>query len=135
MIRRAAVPPRPKRSLSMPRTPGKIFRDGNSASAKALVDALTAAQTDRETEGFIKLMAGPRGRILGVSIVGASAGEMIGLWALALSKKMSVRDIAGHVAPYPTMGEIGKRAALAYFTGATRSGWVRRIIRFLRIFG
>jgi pyruvate/2-oxoglutarate dehydrogenase complex dihydrolipoamide dehydrogenase (E3) component len=93
------------------------------------------AQTDRETEGFIKLVAGPRGRILGASIVGASAGEMIGFWALALSKKMSVRDIAGHVAPYPTMGEIGKRAALAYFADATRSLWVRRIIRSLRMFG
>lgn len=33
----------------MPRAPGKIFRDGDSATATALVDALTAAQTDRET--------------------------------------------------------------------------------------
>ena len=41
--------PRQRRSLSMPRTPGKIHRDGNSAIAKVLVDALTAAQTDRET--------------------------------------------------------------------------------------
>jgi hypothetical protein len=48
---------------------------------------------------------------------------------------MNVRDIAGHVAPYPTMGEIGKRAALAYFADATRSGWVRRLIRLLKTFG
>jgi hypothetical protein len=48
---------------------------------------------------------------------------------------MSVRDIIGHVAPYPTMGEIGKRAALAYFADATRSGPIRRIVRFLRLFG
>jgi hypothetical protein len=33
------------------------------------------------------------------------------------------------------MGEIGKRAALAYFADATRSLWVRRIIRSLRMFG
>lgn len=33
----------------MPRTPGKIYRDGDSAVAKVCVDALTAAQTDRET--------------------------------------------------------------------------------------
>ena len=33
----------------MPRTPGKIYRDGNSATATVLVEALTAAQTDRET--------------------------------------------------------------------------------------
>jgi pyruvate/2-oxoglutarate dehydrogenase complex dihydrolipoamide dehydrogenase (E3) component len=93
------------------------------------------AQAERQVEGFIKLVVGRRGRILGVSIVGAGAGDMIGLWALALSKKMNVRDIAGHVAPYPTMGEIGKRAALAYFSDATRSGWVRWLVGFLRRFG
>lgn len=44
------VPPqRQRRSLSMPKQPGKIYRDGNSAIAKICVDALTAAQTDRET--------------------------------------------------------------------------------------
>jgi pyruvate/2-oxoglutarate dehydrogenase complex dihydrolipoamide dehydrogenase (E3) component len=93
------------------------------------------ALTERETEGFIKLLAGPRGRILGVSIVGASAGDLIGFWALALSKKMGVRDIIGHVAPYPTIGEIGKRAALAYFAETAGSWPVRRLIRFLRMFG
>jgi SAM-dependent methyltransferase len=40
---------RQRRSLSMPRAPGKIFRDGVTASATVLVEALTAAQTDRET--------------------------------------------------------------------------------------
>ncbi|MEO6775645.1 MAG: hypothetical protein ABI467_21975 [Kofleriaceae bacterium] len=42
-------PQRQRRSLSMPKQPGKIYRDGNSAIAKICVDALTAAQTDRET--------------------------------------------------------------------------------------
>jgi Putative RNA methylase family UPF0020 len=46
----AGVPPqRQRRSLSMPKTPGKIYRDGDSEIAKLCVDALTAAQTDRET--------------------------------------------------------------------------------------
>jgi pyruvate/2-oxoglutarate dehydrogenase complex dihydrolipoamide dehydrogenase (E3) component len=93
------------------------------------------AQAERRTEGFIKLVVGRRGRILGVSIVGAGAGDMIGFWALALSKKMTVRDIVGYVAPYPTMGEIGKRAALTYFSDATRSGGVRWLVGFLRRFG
>ncbi|MEO8549146.1 MAG: hypothetical protein ABI678_04215 [Kofleriaceae bacterium] len=42
-------PTRQRRSLSMPRQPGKLFRDGDSAIAKICVDALTAAQHDRET--------------------------------------------------------------------------------------
>jgi Putative RNA methylase family UPF0020 len=42
-------PPRQRRSLSMPKTPGKIFRDGDSEIARVCVEALTAAQTDHET--------------------------------------------------------------------------------------
>ncbi|MCT7373929.1 dihydrolipoyl dehydrogenase family protein [Chelativorans salis] len=93
------------------------------------------AQTERRTEGFIKLVAGRRGRILGVSIVGEGAGEMMNFWSLVFAKRMSVRDITGYVAPYPTMGEIGKRAAISYFTDATRKPVVRGLIRFLRLFG
>jgi len=42
-------PPRQRRSLSMPKMPGKLHRDGDSHIARILVDALTAAQTDKET--------------------------------------------------------------------------------------
>jgi hypothetical protein len=45
----AAVPGRQRRSLSMPRTAGRIHRDGLTATATGLVAALEAAQTDRET--------------------------------------------------------------------------------------
>ncbi len=46
----------------------------------------------------------------------AQAGELIGLWALALANRMKMSQIAAMVAPYPTMGEINKRAAGAYFS-------------------
>lgn len=93
------------------------------------------AQAERKTEGLIKLVTDRKGRILGASIVGAHAGEMINFWALAISRKLGVRDIAGYVAPYPTMTEIGKRAAITYFTEATRKPLVRAVVRFLRRFG
>ncbi|MEI5679920.1 MULTISPECIES: dihydrolipoyl dehydrogenase family protein [unclassified Mesorhizobium] len=93
------------------------------------------AQAERKTHGHIKLVTDARGKILGVSIVGSGAGEMINFWALALSKKLDVRDIARFVAPYPTMGEIGKRAAITYFTPTTRKKLVRRLVAFLRHFG
>jgi pyruvate/2-oxoglutarate dehydrogenase complex dihydrolipoamide dehydrogenase (E3) component len=93
------------------------------------------AQAERETTGFIKLVTDGRGRVRGATIVGAHAGELINLWALAVAKKLSVRDVAGYVPPYPTMSEIGKRASVSYFTGATRKPLVRRLIRFLRLFG
>lgn len=93
------------------------------------------AQAERRTQGFVKLIADRKERIIGVSIVGAQAGELIGLWALAISKGMRVRDMTGYVPAYPTMGEIGKRAAVSYFATAARKPIVRRLVRFLRIFG
>lgn len=93
------------------------------------------AQAERRTEGLIKIVAGRRGRILGATIVGADAAEMINMWALAVSKGLGLRDVAGYVAPYPTMSEIGKRAAITYFAGAAGKPLVRWLIGLLRLFG
>jgi len=43
--------------------------------------------------------------------------------------------LAELVLPYPTLAEIGKRAATTYFAPAAASPWVRRIIALLRRFG
>ncbi|MBN9038242.1 MAG: FAD-dependent oxidoreductase [Rhizobiales bacterium] len=93
------------------------------------------AQAERATEGLVKLIAGPGGRILGVGIVGAGAGELIGTWQLALSKDMRLKDMAAWVPPYPTLSEIGKRAAISYFAPQARRPSVRRLVRLLRRFG
>lgn len=94
------------------------------------------ARAERATEGFVKVMVGPRGRILGATIVGAQAGELIGLWALALAQKMKIGAVAGMVAPYPTLGELSKRAAGAYFTPRLfESVWVKRAVRLLAKLG
>jgi pyruvate/2-oxoglutarate dehydrogenase complex dihydrolipoamide dehydrogenase (E3) component len=73
------------------------------------------AIAERKTDGLIKVMV-VRGRPVGVSIAGAQAGEMINLWALVLANKLKMKHVAGMVAPYPTLGEINKRAAGAYFS-------------------
>ncbi len=93
------------------------------------------AQAEGKTAGLIKLVTDRKGRILGASIFGAGAGEMIHFWALAITRKLTVRDIASYVAPYPTLGEIGKRASITYFTETTRKPFVRALVRFLRRFG
>ena len=93
------------------------------------------AQAERATQGLIKLIADAKGKLLGVSIAGSKAGEMINMWSLALSKRMTLRDIVGYVAPYPTLSEIGKRAATSYYAPLARKPSVRRLIGFLRKFG
>ncbi len=93
------------------------------------------AQAERETSGHIKVVTAKNGRILGATIVGAHAGELIATWALALSQGLNIRAMAGLVMPYPTLGEVGKRAAITYFSPSLTSPRVRRLIGFLRRFG
>lgn len=73
------------------------------------------AQAEGRTAGLIKVMV-VRGRPVGAGIAGAQAGELIGLWALALASGLKMGAVAGMVAPYPTLGEVSKRAAGAYFS-------------------
>jgi pyruvate/2-oxoglutarate dehydrogenase complex dihydrolipoamide dehydrogenase (E3) component len=93
------------------------------------------AQTECETVGHIKVLTDRRGKILGATIVGAAAGELITAWTLAISQGLNIRALAGMIVPYPTLAEIGKRAAVTYFLPSVTSVWVRRIIVFLRRFG
>ncbi len=93
------------------------------------------AQTERATHGHIKVITTRKGRILGATIVGAEAGELIALWALAIAQGLNIRALTGIVLPYPTLSEIGKRAAIDFFTPNLTSPLLRRIIAWLRIFG
>ena len=93
------------------------------------------AQAEKTTTGLIKIITRKNGKIEGVSIAGAMAGEMMNMWALAISQNMKVKDIAGYVAPYPTMAEIGKRAATSFYAPATKKPFVRGLVRFLASFG
>src|SRR5437660_631175 len=93
------------------------------------------AQAEREILGHIKVVTDPRGKILGATIVGAAAGELITTWTLAISRGLNIRALAGMIVPYPTLAEIGKRAAITYFLPSLSSVWVRRTIALLRRFG
>jgi pyruvate/2-oxoglutarate dehydrogenase complex dihydrolipoamide dehydrogenase (E3) component len=93
------------------------------------------ARTEGGPTGEVKLVVSPRGRLLGATIVGSGAGEMITLLELALLKKMSVRDIAAMTMPYPTLSEAVRRAALAFYTPSLTKPIVRRILSVLRQFG
>ena len=70
---------------------------------------------ERKTKGLIKVMV-VKGRPVGASIVGHLAGELIGMWAMAIANKMKMSAIANTVLPYPTISEVNKRAAGAYFS-------------------
>jgi pyruvate/2-oxoglutarate dehydrogenase complex dihydrolipoamide dehydrogenase (E3) component len=88
------------------------------------------AQAERRTDGLIKLVARRNGRILGVSIVGHNAGEIIQPWILAISRKLKVSAMAGYIAPYPTLGELNTRVAGQFYAPAIFGPAVRAFVRF-----
>ena len=92
------------------------------------------AIAERKIKGLIKLMV-VKGRPVGASIVGYQAGELINLWALALANNMKMSQIAAMVAPYPTIGEINKRAAGAYYSPRLfESAMVKRVVGLVQRF-
>jgi pyruvate/2-oxoglutarate dehydrogenase complex dihydrolipoamide dehydrogenase (E3) component len=93
------------------------------------------AQAERATEGFVKVVTDKRDRIVGAAIVGEHAGELIHMWSLAVAKGMKIADMTQWIAPYPTLGEVNKRAALRYYASKAGSPLVRSVISFLSRLG
>ena len=92
------------------------------------------ARAELKTDGLVKVMV-VKGRPVGASIVGAQAGELIQVWALAIANKMKMGQVAAMVSPYPTLGEVNKRAAGAYFSPRLfESDMVKRVVRFVQRF-
>jgi pyruvate/2-oxoglutarate dehydrogenase complex dihydrolipoamide dehydrogenase (E3) component len=93
------------------------------------------ARTEKRTEGEIKVIVGPGSRVLGATIVGAGAGDLLLPWCLMIQNKLKIGAMASVIAPYPTLSEISKRAAGSYFTPSLFGSRTRRLVRFLQWFG
>mgnify|MGYP001812645649 FL=1 len=93
------------------------------------------AQADRTTKGLVKVIVGRKGRILGASIVGAQAGELIQMWSLAISQKMKIAAMMGWISPYPTLSEVNKRVAYRQYATAASNTAVRKVIGWLKALG
>jgi dihydrolipoamide dehydrogenase len=73
---------------------------------------LDRAITESENKGFVKILTSPgTDKILGVTIVGHNAGEIISEFVLAMKYKIGVNKILGTIHAYPTMAEANKFAA------------------------
>ena len=93
------------------------------------------AQTERATEGFIKVVTDAKGKILGASIVGEHAGELIQMWSLAITQGLNIKAMTEWISPYPTYSEINKRVAYGYYATAAASPLVRKIVGWLSKLG
>ncbi|MBT5038636.1 MAG: FAD-dependent oxidoreductase [Rhodospirillaceae bacterium] len=93
------------------------------------------AVAEGKTEGLIKVVVTRGGRILGASIAGAHAGELIHVWSLAVSRRLKVSAMAKAITPYPTLSEVSTRAAGSYYAPKLFSPRTKRIVRFLQRLG
>ncbi len=93
------------------------------------------AHCERQEDGLVKVVTTPRGKVLGASIVGPHAGELIHPWVLTISKGLGIGAMAQMIAPYPTLGEVNKRAAGSYYTAKLFGDRTRRLVHLLQKLG
>ena len=91
-------------------------------------------RAERETEGLVKVIV-HRGRVVGASMVGAHAGELIQPWCLMATHRMKISQMTGAILPYPTRGEINRQVAGSYFTPALFGERTRKIVGLLTRLG
>jgi pyruvate/2-oxoglutarate dehydrogenase complex dihydrolipoamide dehydrogenase (E3) component len=90
------------------------------------------AITEGETVGWIKIFGTKGGRILGVSILGTGAGELICEYAVAMRNGLTLRQISDTIHPYPTWGLGARRAADQWYVRQS-SPFLTRLLQ--KLFG
>ena len=89
------------------------------------------AQAERRIEGEIKALVTSKGHILGVTILGVSAGELIMPWVMAIQNNLKIGTIVDTIVPYPTLSDINKQLAGSFYKDKIFSNFTKRIVRFL----
>lgn len=89
------------------------------------------AQAEGDTQGFIKVLVSPKGQVLGATILGKHAGELIYPWVMIIQNKLKLTALTGSMAPYPTLNELSKRVAGSFYTYKVFSTTMRQIVGFI----
>jgi pyruvate/2-oxoglutarate dehydrogenase complex dihydrolipoamide dehydrogenase (E3) component len=115
-------------------TAASLEKDGTKyATYRFPYSKIDRAVTESRTTGMIKVFARRwDGKILGASILGAGAGELICEYALAMRNGITLRRMADTIHPYPTLGLGARRAADQWYIQKQSRGFVRMI---QRVFG
>lgn len=93
-------------------------------------DKIDRAITE-STEGLIKVFAREwNGKILGATICGKQAGDLIGEYALAMRNGVTLRNIADTIHPYPTYG-LGVRRAADQWYIQSQATWMVKLIKWI----
>jgi len=88
------------------------------------------AMTDRETAGLAKLVV-HKGKILGASILGPHAGELIHEIALAMKTGAGIGDISATIHAYPTLAQVHRRTVNTWYGEKLFSPGTRRLVKWI----
>lgn len=83
-----------------------------------------------ESIGKIKMILDEKEKPIGVQILGPHAGDLISEWVAILNGKVKLSTLAAAIHPYPTIGEINKKVAGAYFSPKIFSEKVQKGLKF-----
>ncbi len=83
------------------------------------------ANTTRQTYGVAKMICALDGRILGAGIIGPGAGELIGLFTLAIANGLSAQQLKDFVAPYPSLSDIAHQLGVEFMRDTPMPWWVK----------
>jgi pyruvate/2-oxoglutarate dehydrogenase complex dihydrolipoamide dehydrogenase (E3) component len=87
------------------------------------IDDLDRAIADSEAHGFVKVLTQPgTDKILGVTIVGEHAGDLLAEYVLAMKHGLGLNKIFGAIHTYPTLAEANKYAAGVWKRGTVTQG-------------
>lgn len=97
------------------------------------IDDLDRAIADEAAAGYVKILTVPgKDKILGVTIVGHQAGELIAEYVLAMKQNLGLNKILGTVHIYPTMSEANKYAAGEWKRAHAPQGLLKWVARYHR---
>jgi pyruvate/2-oxoglutarate dehydrogenase complex dihydrolipoamide dehydrogenase (E3) component len=93
------------------------------------------AQAEGLSDGLLKVVTTPLGRVVGAAAVGPQAAEILYPWALAIGKRLGIGAMQTMIAPFPARGGTALQAASDFYRPKLFSSFTRRIVQFLARFG
>lgn len=94
------------------------------------LEEVDRAKAEKDEIGFLKLITGKRNKLIGATVVGEKAGEMIHLATLAIKRKLKATAFINLIFSYPTEAEIFKFASSELYKRAFK-GWMKKLIKAL----
>lgn len=89
---------------------------------------------DGTPEGFVKVLVTPTGKILGVTIIGESAGEMINLWTVSIQNKIRMHQLMMTQFSFPTVTMLTKMATMQWMINKMDNmgnNWMKKMMKWM----